>query len=223
MTFELYEEFLRAMGELRIRPSLLRPPIPGGELFLSLTPRNCFFPPLPPPRSTRQAGGDTRSVFCNRSAQQDTPQHAGAPHLPSGQVCDEITSTSAVQPCSNNLHLKGAGWCQIPPAMLFCFAGRDRALDPVRVHHRDELFSGVFQDRAAGGHEQDVSQRPRHRVRSLRPSLPRHHRPTAERPGHQQNHRVRAAPSRACGVAGLTPANADLPHVGAWSWSSTSR
>jgi len=37
-------------------------------------------------RSTRQAGGDPRGVFSDRPAQQDTPQHAGTPHLPSGQV-----------------------------------------------------------------------------------------------------------------------------------------
>lgn len=41
-------------------------------------------------RSARQAGGDQRSVFCDRPAQQDTPQHTGAPHLPSGQVSDDL-------------------------------------------------------------------------------------------------------------------------------------
>lgn len=41
-------------------------------------------------RSARQAGGDPRSVFGDRPAQQDTPQHTGAPHLPSGQVSDDL-------------------------------------------------------------------------------------------------------------------------------------
>uniref|UniRef100_A0A3Q1BCT0 Myosin IXA n=1 Tax=Amphiprion ocellaris TaxID=80972 RepID=A0A3Q1BCT0_AMPOC len=52
------------------------------------------------------------------------------------------------------------------------------------------LYCGMLQDRPAGGDEQDVSQCPCHRVRSLHPSLPRHHRSAAERPRHQQNHRV---------------------------------
>lgn len=47
--------------------------------------RACWFSVF---RPARQAGGDPRSVLCNRPAQQDTPQHVGAPDLPSGQVGD---------------------------------------------------------------------------------------------------------------------------------------
>ena len=81
MTFELYEEFLRAMGEFFVSPL-----------------RGCFFfyvsPEAPPAhdlcvifvllRSARQAGGNPRGVFGDRPAQQDTPEHTGASHLPSG-------------------------------------------------------------------------------------------------------------------------------------------
>lgn len=48
----------------------------------------------------------------------------------------------------------------------------------------------MLQDRPARGDQQDVSQRPRHRVCSLHPSLPRYYRPAAERPRHQQNNSV---------------------------------
>lgn len=51
--------------------------------------------------------------------------------------------------------------------------------------------AAVCQNCAAGGNQQDVCQRARHRLCSVRPPLPRHHRPPAERPGHQQNHGVR--------------------------------
>lgn len=97
MTFELYEEFLRAMGKriisllsdsflLSVSPEATpAETVSQDEMFLGLMPCACFLF-----RSARQAGGDSRSVFCDRPAQQDTPQHTGAPHFPSGQVCDEI-------------------------------------------------------------------------------------------------------------------------------------
>ncbi len=90
MTFELYEEFLRAMGKLIIIPFndslllLVSPEAPPAESQFQRRMLVFFL------RSARQTGGDPRGVFCDRPAQQDTPQHTGAPHLPSGQVSDEI-------------------------------------------------------------------------------------------------------------------------------------
>lgn len=38
------------------------------------------------PRPAGQEGKDQRSVFCDRPAEQNSPQHAGAPHFPPRQV-----------------------------------------------------------------------------------------------------------------------------------------
>lgn len=113
MTFELYEEFLRAMGELIISPFsesfwlFVSPEAPPAETQFQrvkyLLVWWCVLVFIF--RSARQAGGDTGSVFCDRSAQQDTPQYTGAAHLPSGQVCDEIII--------NSLSIKTELWDEI--------------------------------------------------------------------------------------------------------------
>lgn len=115
-------------------------------------------------------------------------------------------------------------------ACVFCWVGTSVAWMRTHIGINAAFCSGVFQDRAAGGHKQDVSQRPRHRFCSLCPPLSRHHRPAAERPRHQQNHSVRAAPSHFSSVLPCWPQpcshvgfNADLHPVGVWSWSSMSR
>lgn len=118
----------------------------------------------------------------------------------------------------------GLGFPSLSHAVLsVCSAGWERPLNVA-------FFAGVFQDRPAGGHEQDVGQRPRHRFCSLCPSLSRHHRPAAKRPRHQQNHSVRAAPSRLRSVLHHCPDpcyhvgfNAAVHPVGVWNWSSMSR
>lgn len=133
-------------------------------------------------RPSRQKGGCTRGVLCDRSAQQNSPEHSGKAHLPLNQVRDSLILFSCKFISSSQQFMNIQIWTR---AVYKCPAHE-------HVHFMNlHISSWVFsQDCSARRDQPDVRQCTGHCLCSLYLAVPRHDWPPAECSGHQQNHSV---------------------------------